>query len=60
MPIHKNKEYILWGSNKLVPKVGITLPKPVESNKILTPCEQLGYKVGDKFIVNRQKYSLFC
>lgn len=48
---HKSKEYILWGSNKLVPKVGVTLSKSVESNKILTPCEQLGYKVGDKFIV---------
>ena len=22
-----------------------------QTNKILTPCEQLGYKVGDKFIV---------
>lgn len=41
---HKNKEYILHNNN-LIPKE--------QANKLLTPCEQLGYKVGDKFIVVR-------
>ena len=39
---HKGKEYILH-NNTLIPKE--------QANKPLTPCEQLGYKVGDKFIV---------
>ena len=39
---HKNKEYVLH-NNTLIPKE--------QANKLLTPCEQLGYKVGDKFIV---------
>lgn len=40
---HQNKEYVLH-NNTLV-------PKEQSDKKILTPCEQLGYKVGDKFIV---------
>lgn len=39
---HKNKEYVLH-NNALIPQE--------QANKLLTPCEQLGYKVGDKFIV---------
>ena len=39
---HKNKEYVLHN--------GALIPKE-QANKLLTPCEQLGYKVGDKFIV---------
>ena len=39
---HKNKEYVLHN--------GTLIPKE-QPNKPLTLCEQLGYKVGDKFIV---------
>ena len=39
---HKSKEYVPH-NNTLIPKK--------QANKHLTPCEQLGYKVGDKFIV---------
>ena len=39
---HKNKEYVLHN--------GTLIPKE-QPNKPLTPCEILGYKVGDKFIV---------
>ena len=38
---HQNKEYVLH-NNTLIPKE--------QANKPLTPCEQLGYKEGDKFI----------
>lgn len=39
---HETKEYVLH-NNTLIPKE--------QANKPLTPCEQLGYKVGEKFIV---------
>ena len=39
---HENKEYILHN--------GALIPKE-QANKLLNPCEQLGYKVDDKFIV---------
>lgn len=39
---HKNKEYVLHNN---------TLIQKEQANKPLTPCEQLGYKVGDKFVV---------
>ena len=42
---HENKEYVLHNS-ALIPKEQV--------NKLLTPCEQLGYKVGDKFVVIRE------
>ena len=42
---HKNKEYVLH-NNALIPKE--------QANKLLTPCEQLGYKEGDKFIVKQE------
>lgn len=42
---HKNKEYVLHK--------GTLIPKE-QANKLLTPCEQLGYKVGDKFVVKQE------
>ena len=42
---HQNKEYVLH-NNTLIPKEQV--------NKLLTPCEKLVYKVGDKFIVKQE------
>lgn len=40
---HKGKEYILHNDT--------LIPRNRPDKKTLTPCEQLGYKVGDKFVI---------
>jgi len=36
---------------KVTPKSELTI-KDINGGNIMTPCEKLGYKVGDRFVVN--------